>query len=89
VVIFLGLFVLMAQIAPVVLFPIFYKFSPLDNDELKRRLVKLGNGQARRFAAYTSGSFPRRRKRLMRLLPGWAPHAALSCRHASAELQRG
>lgn len=41
-VIFLGLFVLMAQIAPVVLFPIFYKFSPLDNDELKGRLVKLG-----------------------------------------------
>jgi len=41
-VIFLALFVLMAQIAPVVLFPIFYKFSPLDNDELKSRLVKLG-----------------------------------------------
>jgi STE24 endopeptidase len=40
--IFLALFVLMAQIAPVVLFPIFYKFSPLDNDELKARLVKLG-----------------------------------------------
>ena len=41
-VIFLALFVLMAQIAPVVLFPIFYKFSPLNNDELKSRLVKLG-----------------------------------------------
>lgn len=40
--VFLAFFVLMAQIAPVVLFPIFYKFSPLDNDELKRRLVKLG-----------------------------------------------
>ena len=40
--IFLALFVLMAQIAPVVLFPIFYKFSPLENDELKGRLVKLG-----------------------------------------------
>ena len=31
---FLGLFVLMAQLAPVVLFPIFYKFEPLDNAEL-------------------------------------------------------
>ena len=40
-VVFLALFVLMAQIAPVVLFPIFYKFSPLDNDDLKSRLVKL------------------------------------------------
>jgi len=38
---FLGLFVLMAQLAPVVLFPIFYKFAPLDNDELKSRLVRL------------------------------------------------
>lgn len=39
--VFLGLFVLMAQIAPVVLFPIFYKFEPLQNDDLKTRLVKL------------------------------------------------
>jgi STE24 endopeptidase len=38
---FLGLFVLMAQLAPVVLFPIFYKFEPLENDELKSRLVTL------------------------------------------------
>jgi Zn-dependent protease with chaperone function len=40
-VVFLALFVLMAQVAPVVLFPIFYKFSPLDNEDLKARLVKL------------------------------------------------
>ena len=40
--VFLGLFVLLAQLAPVVLFPIFYKFEPLDNEELKRRLIVLG-----------------------------------------------
>jgi STE24 endopeptidase len=40
-VVFLGLFVLMAQVAPVVLFPIFYKFEPLQNDDLKARLVRL------------------------------------------------
>jgi len=40
--VFLGLFVLLAQLAPVVLFPIFYKFEPLDNEELKRRLIILG-----------------------------------------------
>ncbi len=39
---FLGLVVLLAQLAPVVLFPIFYKFAPLENEELKDRLVKLG-----------------------------------------------
>lgn len=38
---FLGLFVLLAQLAPVVLFPIFYKFEPLENEELRRRLVSL------------------------------------------------
>jgi STE24 endopeptidase len=39
--VFLGLMVLLAQLAPVVLFPIFYKFEPLENDELKRRLIVL------------------------------------------------
>ena len=37
---FLGLFVLLAQLAPV--FPVFYKFAPLENEELKARLVRLG-----------------------------------------------
>jgi len=41
-VLFLGLFVLLAQLAPVVLFPIFYKFEPMENEELRRRLVLLG-----------------------------------------------
>lgn len=40
--IFIGLYIFFAQIAPVVLFPIFYKFVPLQNDELKGRLVSLG-----------------------------------------------
>ena len=38
---FMGLFVLLAQLAPVILFPIFYKFEPLENEELRRRLVLL------------------------------------------------
>jgi STE24 endopeptidase len=38
---FMALFVMMAQVAPLILFPIFYKFEPLDNEELKRRLVVL------------------------------------------------
>jgi len=38
---FMALFVILAQLAPVVLFPIFYKFEPLDNEELRRRLVVL------------------------------------------------
>jgi len=38
---FMGLFIMLAQLAPVILFPIFYKFEPLDNDDLRRRLVLL------------------------------------------------
>jgi len=38
---FLVLFVLLAQLAPVVLFPLFYKFEPLQDEELKARLVRL------------------------------------------------
>jgi STE24 endopeptidase len=38
---FLGVAVLLAQLAPVVLFPIFYKFEPLQDDQLKKRLVGL------------------------------------------------
>jgi STE24 endopeptidase len=40
--VFIGLFLLMAQLAPVVLFPLFYKFKPLENEGLRGRLTKLG-----------------------------------------------
>jgi Zn-dependent protease with chaperone function len=38
---FLVLFVVFAQIAPIVLFPIFYHFKPLENDTLRERLTQL------------------------------------------------
>jgi STE24 endopeptidase len=38
---FIGLFIFFAQIAPVVFLPLFYKFEPLENDQLKQRLVRL------------------------------------------------
>jgi STE24 endopeptidase len=38
---FIVLFIVLAQIAPVVLFPIFYKFEPLENEDLRRRLIQL------------------------------------------------
>jgi STE24 endopeptidase len=39
---FLVVTVLLAQLAPVLLFPIFYKFEPLGDEELKARLIRLG-----------------------------------------------
>jgi STE24 endopeptidase len=40
--VFVGLFLLIMQLAPVLLFPIFYKFEPLNNDGLRERLTRLG-----------------------------------------------
>lgn len=40
-IIFIALFILFAQIAPVLFLPIFYKFEPLENEELRQRLVRL------------------------------------------------
>jgi STE24 endopeptidase len=39
--IFLALFVALAQLAPVLLFPIFYRFRALENDALRDRLTRL------------------------------------------------
>jgi len=39
--VFIALSVFLAQVAPVVLFPIFYKFKPLENQDLKERLIRL------------------------------------------------
>jgi STE24 endopeptidase len=41
--VFIGLSILCAQIAPVVLFPLFYKFKPLENDSLRTRLLRLSD----------------------------------------------
>jgi len=38
---FIILYIVFAQIAPVVVFPLFYKFKPLENEELKQRLMRL------------------------------------------------
>lgn len=43
-----GLAIFFAQIAPVVLFPLFYKFYPLTNEELKQRLIKLSENAGTR-----------------------------------------
>jgi len=40
--VFIGLMLLLARLAPVLLFPIFYKFKALENDALRERLTRLG-----------------------------------------------
>ena len=73
---FLGLFVLLAQLAPVVLFPIFYKFAPLENEELKTRLVSWGSAPEPGSAGFTNGSFRKKARKRMPPSPDWATPAA-------------
>ena len=40
-VIYNGLAIFFAQIAPVIVFPMFYQFRPLENEDLRKRLMKL------------------------------------------------
>jgi len=40
-ILFMMLFIGLAQLAPIVLFPIFYKFDPLEDEDLRRRLTML------------------------------------------------
>ncbi|PYX78802.1 MAG: hypothetical protein DMG70_30295 [Acidobacteria bacterium] len=39
--VFIALFIFFAQIAPIIFLPLFYKFEPLENEELKERLLLL------------------------------------------------
>lgn len=39
---FIVLYIGFAQLAPILLFPLFYKFKPLENEELRNRLTRLG-----------------------------------------------
>ena len=62
--VFIGLTLLLARLAPVVLFPIFYKFKPLENDALRDRLTRLSEtAPARACAASTSGTCQKNRRR--------------------------
>src|SRR5262249_16944046 len=52
---FIVLFIFFAQIAPVVLFPLFYKFKPLENEPLKERLLRLSERARTRVRAVYAG----------------------------------
>ena len=86
---FMGLFILLAQLAPVVLFPIFYKFEPLENEDLRRRLVVLeracGNARARRLPLEAFGKEQEGECRADRTGRDAAHHSG---RHAARQLHR-
>src|ERR1051326_8863633 len=69
-IIFIGMFVFFAQIAPVVLFPLFYKFVPLQNEELKARLVRLGERAGTRVRGVYEWKLSEKSKKANAALPG-------------------
>src|SRR5262249_15128011 len=71
--IFIALFIFFAQIAPVVLFPLFYKFSPLQNEELKQRLVRLGDGAGTRVGGVSDWKLSENSKKPKAALTGLGP----------------
>jgi STE24 endopeptidase len=68
---FTVLFVLFAQIAPVVLFPIFYKFRPLENSELRSRLTRLGESAGTRVRGVYEWNLSEKSRKANAALTGW------------------
>jgi STE24 endopeptidase len=74
--VFLGFAVLLAQLAPVVLFPMFYKFEPLENEELKRRLIVLSERAGTRVRGVYKWHLSEKARKPMPRSPASAPPGA-------------
>ena len=70
---FMGLFIVLAQLAPVVLFPIFYKFEPLENEDLRRRLVMLSQRAGTRVRGIYRWRLSEKSKKANAALTGLGP----------------
>ena len=68
---FVAFFVLMAQLAPVLLFPLFFKFEPLNNEELEQRLLKLSEKAGARVKSVLLWKLSEKSKKANAALTGW------------------
>jgi len=68
--VFMVLFIIFAQIAPVVLFPIFYKFKPLENMELRDRLTRLSESAGTKVRGVYEWSLSEKSKKANAALTG-------------------
>jgi STE24 endopeptidase len=69
-VIFMGMFIFFYQVAPVLLFPLFYKFAPLQNEELKARLTRLGERAGTRVRGVYEWKLSEKSKKANALIAG-------------------
>jgi STE24 endopeptidase len=68
--IFMALFIFFYQVAPVLLFPLFYKFVPLQNEELKARLTRLGERAGTRVRGVYEWKLSEKSKKANALIAG-------------------
>jgi STE24 endopeptidase len=68
---FMALSALFVQIAPVVLFPLFYKFRPLENQELRNRLTRLSERAGTKIRGVYEWSLSEKSKKANAALAGW------------------
>ena len=67
---FMVLFIVLAQVAPLILFPIFYKFEPLENEDLKQRLVRLSERAGTRIRGIYKWNLSEKSKKANAVLTG-------------------
>jgi len=64
-------FILLAQLAPVLLFPLFFKFEPLKDDELRQRLLRLSERVGARVRGVFLWKLSEKSKKANAALMGW------------------
>ena len=68
---FLLFVVLLANLAPVLLFPLFYKFQPLADEELKQRLLRLSERAGARVRGVFEWKLSEKSRKVNAALAGW------------------
>ena len=68
---FVGFFVLIANLAPVLLLPLFFKFTPVENEELRRRIDRLANRAGIRLCGIFEWSLGEKTRKANAAVVGW------------------
>jgi STE24 endopeptidase len=69
--VFVAFFILLAQLAPVLLFPLFFKFEPLQDEDLRDRLLRLSERVGARVRGVFLWKLSEKSKKANAALMGW------------------
>ena len=72
---FIGFFVLLANLAPVLILPIFFKFKPLENPSLTERLLELSRRAGTRVKGVFEWKLSEKEQEGQRRADGTGQHA--------------